>query len=512
MNLIHPAHFVRERFGTLLGNMAGMLAVDLRLWSPDIEQLLAAPSPTATAAPPQVRAAAARAATLGETVQARTAHGLPLLAVPVRAGQGLAAVITVVPRDEGPQRTLPQHPRSGEALQHLQPFMEDLARTATQQLDLAEEHARAAEDLSGTSAELTLLRRVSEKLSDPGNTRAALRFILEHGRATAAADLGLLMLRGTETMLISERSAPGRPGDRLARPAIRRLCSQVSEQLEGLRGRSVHGPASELLPDVPSLPDPTQVAASRLRLGSRRAGFLALVRFGGIPFGAREITLLESLAEQAALALRGGELYENLNQFLMSTVKSLVSAIEAKDNYTSGHSIRVNILAMLLGREIGLPNRQLESLKWASILHDVGKIGMPESILNKEGRLTPAEYDIVKQHSQRGYDVLRPIRQFRDAAQAVLLHHERIDGLGYPLGISGTTIPLLARIIAVADTFDALTTTRPYRAAQTQEEAFAEIARVAGRQLDPTVVNALERLLPFLKENHLMLEAPRRAA
>ena len=172
-----------------------------------------------------------------------------------------------------------------------------------------------------------------------------------------------------------------------------------------------------------------------------------------------DLRLLETLSERIAMAIASSDLYENLKDFLMSTVKSLVSAIEAKDPYTSGHSERVNLLSMLLGKTMGLPPEDLEVLRWASILHDVGKIGMPESILNKPGRLTSEEYEIMKEHPDRGYKVLAPIHQLAAASLGVRCHHEMVDGQGYPLGLHGTEIPKTARIIAVADTYDALTST-----------------------------------------------------
>jgi len=148
----------------------------------------------------------------------------------------------------------------------------------------------------------------------------------------------------------------------------------------------------------------------------------------------------------------------------------------------------------------------METLRWASILHDVGKIGMPEAILRKPGRLTPAEFRTIQEHPERGYRLLRPIAQLEEAAACVLAHHERIDGRGYPRGLPAAEIPFLARIIAVADTFDALTSTRSYRTARTIDFASDEIRRVRGTQLDQEVVDAFLELVPFLREHQVMIE------
>jgi len=162
---------------------------------------------------------------------------------------------------------------------------------------------------------------------------------------------------------------------------------------------------------------------------------------------------------------------------------------------------------MLIGRKLGLGAEDRETLRWASILHDVGKIGMPESILRKPGRLTPQEFRVIQEHPERGYKLLLPIGQLKEAAGIVRAHHETIDGRGYPLGLRGSEIPVLARIIAVADTFDALTSTRPYRTARPLDHALAEIRRVRGTQLDADVVDGLLDLVPFIREHRIMIQA-----
>jgi HD-GYP domain-containing protein (c-di-GMP phosphodiesterase class II) len=162
---------------------------------------------------------------------------------------------------------------------------------------------------------------------------------------------------------------------------------------------------------------------------------------------------------------------------------------------------------MLIGRELDLSPQDQETLRWASILHDVGKIGMPEGILQKPGRLTPEEFQVIKEHPDRGHRLLLPIGQLAQAAAIVRAHHETVDGKGYPLGLKGEEIPLLARIIAVADTFDALTSTRPYRTARPLDHALAEIRRVRGTQLDGSVVDGFLKLVPFLREHRVMIQA-----
>ena len=169
-----------------------------------------------------------------------------------------------------------------------------------------------------------------------------------------------------------------------------------------------------------------------------------------------ENLLLQSLANEMSLKLSNTELVEGLKRFLSNTVKTLVSAIDAKDSYTSGHSERVNIVSMLIGNEMDLDLVDLESLYWSALLHDVGKIGMPVAILNKPSQLVEAELRVVKEHPSRGWRMLHAIPELRRAADGIHYHHERWDGDGYPQGLAGQDIPVLARIISVADAFDAI--------------------------------------------------------
>jgi diguanylate cyclase len=179
-----------------------------------------------------------------------------------------------------------------------------------------------------------------------------------------------------------------------------------------------------------------------------------------------------------------------LNRGRDAHLRELVDAIEAKDAATLGHVSRVGAHALTIGRALGLPAHDLRALVLAAQMHDVGKIGVPDAILLKPGALTDAEYDEVKRHSPRGFDIARRVEALRPLAPVIRAHHERINGQGYPDGLRGDEIPLLARIIAVADTYDAMTSSRPYRTALAHEAAVAELRRVSGTELDPRCVDA----------------------
>ncbi|MBS3957672.1 MAG: HD-GYP domain-containing protein [Clostridiales bacterium] len=182
------------------------------------------------------------------------------------------------------------------------------------------------------------------------------------------------------------------------------------------------------------------------------------------------------------------ERYAALKRSYLDTVRSLVAALEAKDPYTAGHSERVAQYSSAIAKSLGLSDKRAEQLELAAQLHDLGKVGIPNEILSKPGRLTTAEFDLVRQHPVVGADLVDNVHGFADLVPAIRYHHERYDGQGYCAGLSGLEIPLEARILAVADSFDAMTSSRAYRAAMSIEEALAELTRCAGSQYDPLVV------------------------
>jgi putative nucleotidyltransferase with HDIG domain len=175
---------------------------------------------------------------------------------------------------------------------------------------------------------------------------------------------------------------------------------------------------------------------------------------------------------------------------MMGLLHSLTSAVDAKDAYTCGHSERVAALSKMLAQQFGLDDAQVERIYMAGILHDVGKIGVPEAVLKKPGKLTVEEFEQMKKHPAIGAKILQDVKQIQDIIPGVLHHHERFDGRGYPYGLSGHNIPLMGRIICLADCFDAMTSTRTYRKAMPLEVTLADIRRCSGTQFDPALTEA----------------------
>jgi putative nucleotidyltransferase with HDIG domain len=207
-------------------------------------------------------------------------------------------------------------------------------------------------------------------------------------------------------------------------------------------------------------------------------------------FDSVDAKLLNSIANESAIYLENARLFEDVHGLMMGLLHALTSAVDAKDAYTCGHSERVALLSRRLAREIKLPDPQVERIYMAGLLHDVGKIGVPEAVLQKTGKLTPEEFDQMKRHPGVGARILADIRQVEDIIPGVLHHHERYDGKGYPSGLSGQNIPLMGRIICLADCFDAMTSNRTYRRALPLEVALGEIRRCSGTQFDPRLAEA----------------------
>jgi HD-GYP domain-containing protein (c-di-GMP phosphodiesterase class II) len=224
-------------------------------------------------------------------------------------------------------------------------------------------------------------------------------------------------------------------------------------------------------------------------------------------FNSVDSKLLTSISNESAIYLENAILFEDVHELMMGIIRSLTSAIDAKDAYTCGHSERVAILSRTLASAAGLAESDVDRIYMAGLLHDVGKIGVPEAVLQKTGRLTPEEFEQMKKHPQVGAHILADLKQVADIVPGVMHHHERYDGKGYPTGLSGEQIPMMGRIICLADCFDAMTSNRTYRKALPLEVALAEIRRCGGTQFDPALTEVflkigVDRLRDLLRDHH----------
>ena len=208
-------------------------------------------------------------------------------------------------------------------------------------------------------------------------------------------------------------------------------------------------------------------------------------------FTEENVQLLSTLADQTATVLRLARLYADANELFIDTIKAITAAIDAKDPYTHGHSQRVSDFSVAIAREMGLPPEEVHHIRIGGLLHDVGKIGIPDAILTKPGHLTDEEFHKMKEHPEIGAKIMGQVRMLQAEIPALAEHHERLDGRGYPLGLSDGQISLAGRIVAVSDMFDALTSDRPYRDALSTEDALDILNKDRGTHLDGKCVDAL---------------------
>ena len=206
----------------------------------------------------------------------------------------------------------------------------------------------------------------------------------------------------------------------------------------------------------------------------------------------------------ASMRIKGyRERHERDNELINESIETFTGFIDAKDTYTNGHSKRVADYTKLIAQEFGYKGEDLDHIYYIALLHDCGKIGIPDAVLNKPGKLTDEEFDIIKSHTVRGGEILKSFKSLQDAELGALYHHERYDGKGYPEGRAGEDIPFVARMICVADSFDAMNSNRVYRKLLSKERIISELETNKGRQFDPEVAEVMLRLL---REGTIVME------
>jgi len=277
-------------------------------------------------------------------------------------------------------------------------------------------------------------------------------------------------------------------------PPLQQLGRQLTQRHGGDRQAVVVTDATKT--DIPHLADLTRdLLVVPIRHEDKPLGIL----FGGEKLSGDHITsvdskLCSSLANTMAMFLGNIMLYDDMQSMFMGTLHALTSSIDAKDRYTRGHSERVALMSRMLTEAAGFDSQTVERVYLAGLVHDVGKIGVPESVLTKPGPLSDEEFGLIKQHPEIGGHILEDIRQMEDLIPGVMYHHERFDGRGYPHGLSGRDIPLFGRLICLADSFDAMSSNRAYRKALDLPAVLGEIERCAGTQFDPDLAKVFVKL------------------
>ena len=348
-----------------------------------------------------------------------------------------------------------------------------LRHLADQQQDfvLAElQHLRELAILNRSADALSRLRSVEQVLAD---TLAEARQITGTERLWLVYDL-----RGRP---IAHGPAGPIDADALP-PTVRRCCDRI------LAERTVEPVAIRQTSDTG---EPVVHVVVSAATNDRITGVLVAEFADAAKADDRYMTrLLRSVLHQAASACENARLLRQLSNVIVDVVIAMAMAIESRDPYTGGHVVRVTAYSVMLGERLGLDPQDLLKLQLGGMLHDIGKVAVPDAVLSKPGHLDERELQIMRSHSAVGHEIIRPIPQLACISDIVRHHHERYDGMGYPDGLAGERIPHLARVVAIADSFDAMTSDRPYRKGMPVEDGLAEISRCAGTQFDPAYAGA----------------------
>ncbi|HBG92059.1 MAG: phosphohydrolase [Nitrospirae bacterium GWF2_44_13] len=343
-------------------------------------------------------------------------------------------------------------------------------------------------------AQLNTLMELTSLVISTLDTREVRIRAIEAATRLVNAEAGSLILKDKENSELFFEVALGDKGEKVKEIRLKKG--------EGIAGWVVEKGKPVIVHDVQSDPRFFRGADDRSEFFTRNMicvpvktkeeilGALQTINKKAGSFDNEDLEILCALANQVAVAIENANLYQELKDTFYGTAQALAETIEKRDPYTGGHTKRVMNYSLAIGRMLGLSRAELENLKLSAILHDIGKIGVRDNVLLKDGKLEGGEIEAMNLHPKYGSEILSHVKQLKDVIPGMRGHHEKYDGTGYPDGLKDNDIPLAARIIAVADTFDAMTTDRPYRKARTADDAFAELKKHAGRQFDPSVVNA----------------------
>ncbi|NOZ21497.1 MAG: HD domain-containing protein [Planctomycetes bacterium] len=344
------------------------------------------------------------------------------------------------------------------------------------------------QDLERVKHDLEMIYRIGNLVSSEQNPSKLFQRLLEAIMEALPADRGFLLLVGNRGLPFEIVARSGTDSDAsfsrtvIDETVMNGVSILTADPLADTRFQASDSIAIQNLRSIMCVP---------LKAEDRIIGAIYLDSHNPMQrFAEQDLHLLSAVGVQAGMAIQRAKLVDRLQVLFFDTVRALVATIETKDPYTKGHSERVSALAVQIGKDLKIPSAGLRTIQLAGLMHDIGKIGVPEQILNKPGQLSDAEYELIQRHPSEGIKIIKNIRYVENLIGPVLHHHERWDGKGYPEGQSKNKIPLGARIIAVADAFDAMTSARPYRPAIPFKNAVQELQKKAGQQFDPDAVKA----------------------
>lgn len=348
--------------------------------------------------------------------------------------------------------------------------------------------------------EMMALYRASESISSQFGLDEVIKVLFDSAASFTNADFMALYLDddspGNDELALSRRKL-FRSMSRSTRYLLDHLPKRLSKDIAEEHFTSLssklfqeHDPLfASIFADTPESVKFTSMMAFTLKARNRMVGVFILLSFTPeVVFTDKLRRSFYMLVSKAAACIENSYLYSNLQQHYIATVESFAIALDAKDSYTHGHSHQVSLYAALIARQLGFSNSELATLQQAAILHDIGKIGISDAILGSHGELTESERAEIRTHSIKGRNIIKPISSLAQVTEVIYHHHEHWDGTGYPDGLCSHEIPLMARIIGVADAFDAMTSKRPYRSSLSMKDALIELRKEAGCQFDPELV------------------------
>ncbi len=454
--------------------------------------------------------------------------GVPLLLPPVAVG--CRAPVGVALLDLGDLSTgadaLPPNARPDGAVDYFREMLQLLAVNFQTSVRTEEQIETVGVELARVYEELVLLHRISTNMrvteSDTNFLQLACDsltdIVLVEGivvllERVVDGDRKLVVAAGSGLIDIDEGMAAalhGRLADELARGREALLDSEVDSPFR------YEWPAS--VRNIIAVPlcakEKGDSSAARRSRGtvSLMGLMVAVNRVDKPDFDSTDVKLFTSVASGCAVFIENGRLFNDLKELFVGSLKALTNSIDAKDQYTRGHSERVALISRWIAERVSerepLEDEQIHRIYLAGLLHDIGKIGIDEVVLRKNGKLSPEERNCIRRHPSIGASILRGIKQMREIVPGVLCHHERVDGRGYPDGLSGDEIPLTGKIVGLADSFDAMTSRRTYRDAMSVEHALAEIQKGLGTQFDATIgavflESDIDRLWEIIQEDGL---------
>jgi response regulator RpfG family c-di-GMP phosphodiesterase len=364
--------------------------------------------------------------------------------------------------------------------------------------ELEQQNIKLEEIVKERTKELTIFYRIGREMTSTLKLDEVLGIVTDRISKTLDSEICSILLLDKKTQELSIRYACG-----LDEEVMHQTKIKLGEQVSGWVAK--YGDAV-LVDDIEL--DPRFAKKNQEKYYTHTLISVPLVAKGEVigvlnvnnkktkePFSKGDFRFVKGVANEAAIAIENALLFTSLEDSYMRSIMALTSAIDAKDHYTRSHSQHVGEYAVAIAKEIGLSDIQIQEIDRACQLHDIGKIGIQDDILTKPGKLTPEEWDQMRLHSLKSAEILKPLDFLGGVIVIVEQHHERYDGKGYPYGLKGEQINLGARIMAVADSFDAMVTDRPYHKALLREEAVEELKRCSGTQFDPKMVEAFLKVL-----------------